>query len=70
MSRVVRNENVGAGFYGGPAISHKTACAQSNNPYGHNPACPCRRASQSVPYSEDDPVWPPSPNRWWHGDDE
>lgn len=41
----------GAGLYGVDGGSHKTACAQSNNPYGHSDSCPCR-ASQSVPYME------------------
>lgn len=27
-------------------------CPQRNNPFGHNPECGCRRASQSVPYDE------------------
>ena len=51
--------NVGAGLYGVPAPSHKTACPQSNNPFGHSDACPCRvRASQQAPYAE--PTYPPS----------
>lgn len=54
--------NVGAGLYGVPAPTHKTACTNSNNPNGHNPACPkCKPvtfASQQVPYAE--PTYPPS----------
>ena len=51
--------NVGAGLYGVPAPTHKTACPQSNNPFGHSDARPCRvRASQQVPYAE--PTYPPS----------
>ena len=49
MTREVRNENRGAGVYGAPASTHKTACPNSNNPNGHNPGCPCgwKRREQS-----------------------
>lgn len=47
--------HTGAGFYGGRTQSHKTACAQSNNPFGHSRECACgwwaeERASRTVPY--------------------
>jgi len=42
--------STGAGLYGAPAPTHKTACANSNNPFGHSDVCPCRRKSQTVPY--------------------
>lgn len=51
--------HTGAGLYGGPAPTHKTACPQSNNPYGHSVECSCGwarvRAAQTVPY------YPPEP---------
>lgn len=50
----------GAGLYGGPSSSHVTACVNSKNPHGHNPACPCgwakERASQVVPYLPPEPA--------------
>lgn len=48
----------GAGLYGAPAPTHKTACKNSNNPFGHSPECACGwvRASQVVPYFPPEPA--------------
>lgn len=62
----------GAGLYGAPPPTHKTACPNSNNPFGHSESCPCgwaRRPSQTVPYEEDVPTITPSRfTHWWPGD--
>ena len=61
------NRGAGVNRFGS---SHVTKCPQSNNPYGHNPECECGwakgRASQSVPYEDDAPVFEKSPHgKWW-----
>lgn len=52
-SNIQADSGRGAGEYGRDAPTHKTACVQSNNPFGHSESCLCR-ASQSVPYQEPD----------------
>ena len=42
--------STGAGLYGVTVPTHKTACVNSNNPFGHSSECPCRRKAQSVPH--------------------
>lgn len=53
----------GAGVYGVPAPSHVTRCPHSNNAFGHNRDCSCGwyRASQAVPYMEDEEELTESP---------
>lgn len=40
----------GVGYVREQATSSR--CRRGNQPYGHNPECDCRRASQTVPYAE------------------
>lgn len=58
---VPRVDAVGAQFE-----ADEVKCRRGNNPYGHPADCPCRRASQSVPYEDDAPVFEKSPHgKWW-----
>lgn len=54
LSNLQADSMRGAGSYRDTEPKHKTVCPNSNNPYGHSMACPCRvRASQAVPYWPD-----------------
>lgn len=74
LDPLIRNVNIGAGLYGGPAPSHKTTCPNSNNPWGHSESCPCGWAKPApLPFisekQEDVPVFTPSRfTAWWPGD--
>lgn len=61
----------GAGLYGAPPPTHKTRCANSNNPFGHSSSCPCRRAEtvvQPVPVEDAEIIeFPQSPYSWFDG---
>lgn len=41
--------NNGAGLYGHAGETHKTACPNSNNAFGHSDDCPCKRAKPAPP---------------------